>query len=130
MWHTKVRRSKVGDKVFAKLFEEAHDHGYVDGSKHTAAIVYRGDILAVGKNQLKTHPIMLDYQTNEHKIYLHAEIDAIVKTINMHGNEILSKCDIYVMRVGKNGNTTKSKPCVGCQKAIDAFGFKNVYWTE
>jgi deoxycytidylate deaminase len=129
-WSTKVKRSKIGESVFNQLFDKIQDCEMVGCSKHAAAITYKGKVLSIGKCQMKTHPIMLDYQSDEHKIYLHAEIDAIVKTINNHGSDILKHCDIYVMRLTRGGNIGNSKPCKGCQKAIDAFGFKNVFWTE
>jgi deoxycytidylate deaminase len=117
------------ETVFNKLFEAAETVTDCDQHRHAAAIVYKKQILSIGRNQLKTHPIMLKYQTDKYKIYLHAEIDAIIKTINQYGSDVLKRCDLYVMRLTGGGNIGMSKPCQGCQKAIDAFGIKGVYWT-
>ena len=117
------------DSIFDKLFDTAITVTDCAAHRHAAAIVYRKQILSIGKNQLKTHPMMLRYQTDETKIYLHAEIDAIIKTINMYGTDILKRCDIYVMRLTGGGNVGMSKPCRGCQKAIDAFKIRGVFWT-
>lgn len=130
MWHTKVKRNKVGDSVFAKLFAAAETAERVGVSKHAAAITFKGKIVAIGKCSYKTHPIMCEYGTDHHKIHLHAEIDAILKAKQVHGEEFLKSCDMYVLRIRKDGNIGNSRPCPGCQKAIDNFGFKRVYWTE
>ncbi len=73
--------------------------------------------------------MMAKYTNHEHKIYLHAEISAIVKCISKYGNEILPECSLYVMRISRGNNVSLSKPCETCQKVIDAFGIKKVYWT-
>lgn len=124
-FNTKIKNAAV----FDKLFDIAETVTDCPAHRHAAALVYKKQILGVGKNQLKTHPMMLRYQSDSHKIYLHAEIDAIVKTINLYGSEILKRCDLYVMRLTGGGNIGMSKPCRGCQKAIDAFEIKGVYWT-
>lgn len=74
--------------------------------------------------------MMARYQPNDKRIYLHAEMDAIIRTINNHGVEILKECDLHVIRLTKGNKLGMSKPCPGCQEAIKAFGIKNVYWSE
>lgn len=124
-FNTKIKN----DSLFDKLFDTAETVTDWPAHRHAAAIVFKKKVLAIGKNQLKTHPMMLKHQTDEYKIYLHAEIDAIVKTINCYGSDILKRSDLYVMRLTGGGNVGMSKPCKGCQSAIDAFGIKGVYWT-
>jgi len=51
----------------------------VRSSRHAAIITYKGNTISWGVNRYKTHPIMLQYQRNEQAIFLHAEMDAIVK---------------------------------------------------
>lgn len=116
------------DSIFNLLLASAETVD-LKSHRHAAAISYKGKVLSVGKNQKKTHPMMLKYQTDDHKIYLHAEIDAIIKTINAHGTDILRRCELYVLRLTGGGNVGYSKPCRGCQKAIDAFGIKKVFWS-
>jgi deoxycytidylate deaminase len=116
------------ENIFNLLLTQAKTSDFTS-HRHSAAIVYKKKVLSIGCNQIKTHPLMLKYQTDEHKIHLHAEIDAIIKAINLHGSEILKRCELYVLRLTGGGNVGHSKPCRGCQKAIDAFGFKGVYWT-
>jgi len=91
--------------------------------------VYKGKVLHTGIAKRKTHPLMLKFSENQKKIYLHAELDCIVKCLNAHGAEILTECDLYCLRITKEKDIGLSKPCAVCQKAIAAFKIRNVYWS-
>ena len=119
----------TNEKVFSVLETRVEDAELVKSSRHAAAIVHRGRILTTGVNQEKTHPIMLKLQDNPKKVYLHAEVDAIIRAINLFGNDILQDCSIYIMRKTKTGRIASSKPCAGCQKFIDSVGIQHVYYT-
>ena len=99
----------------------------VRSSRHAAIISYKGNQVSWGVNRYKTHPIMLQYQRNEQAIFLHAEMDAIVK--GMRERDSFEGCVMYILRLNKKGEVCCSKPCSGCEKALKAFGFKEVYWT-
>lgn len=100
----------------------------VRSSRHSALIVDdKGRVVSIGVNKYKTHPIMLQYQRNEESIYLHAEMDAIVK--GMRTRDSFEGCKMYILRLNKKNEICCSKPCSGCEKALKAFGFKEVYWT-
>ena len=101
-------------------------------NKHTniTAIIYdkRGNVLSIGKNSyVKTHPLQARFakkMNEEHRIYLHAEIHAIVrcKTIeNAHR--------MVITRFGADGKPALSKPCRICEAAIREFGIKNIEHT-
>ena len=83
------------------------------------AIIYdkRGKVLSVGKNNYtKTHPMQARYANmhgEECKIYLHAEIDAIIKCRN-----IKKAHKISVFRLLKNGMYGCSAPCKICMSAL------------
>ena len=94
-------------------------------SRKTTAIIYdkRGIVLAIANNSYtKSHP----YQANlaikckmPDKIYLHAEIAAIIKCKD------LSKAHrIDIFRFDYDNNLILSKPCKICQSAIDATNIK------
>lgn len=119
----------MNEKIVSTLIKYASDVPSIRGSSHVASIVYKRRIISVGTNQLKTHPIMGRFGKNDKSIFLHAEIDAIVKCINIHGVEILGKCDLYVVRLTKGGKVGNSCPCPGCQRAIEAFNIRKVYHT-
>lgn len=93
--------------------------------QHSATIYLGNQIIAIGVNQLKSHPLQARFGKNADSIYLHAEIDAIrnaLKVVPMHE---LHNVTMYVARAdGK-----LSKPCKGCQRAIVHFGITNIHWT-
>jgi len=88
----------------------------------------RGRILSIGKNDYhKTHRIQYEYAERvgtPHRIYLHAEIDSIIRCRD------LSKAHkISIFRYGKNGKPALAKPCPACALAIKEAGIKIVEWT-
>lgn len=42
----------------------------------------------------------------------------------------LRGCTIYIARVGRQGNTMMSRPCINCMKAIVAAGIKEIVYTN
>lgn len=89
----------------------------------------RGKIVAVGHNNYnKTHP----YQACKaqqaglpQKIYLHAEIDAIIKALR-------SGVDLHkisIERYDKLGQPRDAMPCPVCQIAIREAGIKFIEYT-
>jgi tRNA(Arg) A34 adenosine deaminase TadA len=116
--------------VFDYLFNKAEESVLIGCSKHAAALVYKGSILCTGVSKQKSHPLMKRFSDHEKKIYLHAEIDVIVRAISRYGVEILPECSLFVLRISRGGNIGLSKPCAVCARAIDAFKIKEVYWSE
>lgn len=94
-----------------------------------AAIVYKGDIVGLGYNNLKSHPFALKFSKHPEAIFLHAEIAAIHNAMKILTNEELSKCDLYILRYKSNRTLGLAKPCEGCMKAIVQFGIKKVFYT-
>lgn len=94
------------------------------------AIIYdkRGVILSVGRNSyVKTHTIMAKLGASvglEHKIYLHAEVDAIIKC-----RDISKAYKIFVSRTMRDGTLGLAKPCPVCSKAIELSGIKIIQHT-
>lgn len=111
------------------LLEACERSDLINFGKHAAAILYKGSVLAIGNNKRKSHPIMCSINKASKKIYLHAEVDAIVKTINAHGIEIFPETTLYVLRVTKGGRVTCSEPCSICKDIIESVGIKQVFWT-
>ena len=78
----------------------------------------QGKILAEGQNSfVKTHPTQAMWAhlvENCEKIYLHAEMEAMIKNNNNHRATTL-----YVARVrSKSGQIALSRPCKTCSVAI------------
>jgi deoxycytidylate deaminase len=102
---------------------------------HTGCVVvYHKQIISVGVNQNKTHPIQkyynqyrFDNSIGTHNI--HAEIDALSK-IKYYDID-WSKVDLYVYREHKaTGKLMLFKPCPSCMAYIKNLGIKNIYYTD
>lgn len=94
------------------------------------AIIYdkRGRVLSIGQNSYtKTHPLQAEYAKlagEPHKVYLHSEVDAIIKCPD------LSKAEkIVVFRHAEDGSPANARPCRICQHAIKLAGISKVEHT-
>lgn len=100
----------------------------VRGRYRVSAIVLdkRDRVIATGVNSYeKTHPLQarLSKKIGLHeKVYLHAEIDALIKC-RRQGYKI------YVCRIDHEGNTLMAKPCPICEMAIKEAGIKVIEHT-
>lgn len=124
-----IQEMSFPHNIFYTLVAYAKDGIIIRGSSHAAAITYKGKIISIGRNQLKTHPIMKKYGKNDKAIFLHAEIDAILRAAREVGPEFLSKCTLYVLRVTKGGVVSNSCPCSGCARFIKDMNIKEVVFT-
>ena len=131
--HSRKRNERIFN--FLTKAAEAADHVGIR-AKLAAAVVIKNEIISIGFNRRKSHPFQAQYQTNDKQIYLHAETDAINRALKYISKEDLKKATLYVARVKYRDNKTKkaiwaeSKPCSGCQKAIDSHGIKSVVHTH
>ena len=83
----------------------------------------KGRPLSIGKNSYtKTHPIMARESAKHgepYKVFLHAEIDAIVRCRDM------SKATrIVVMRFDANGRPVNAKPCPICMGLLSTYNLR------
>lgn len=94
------------------------------------AFVYdrKGNLLSVGRNSyVKTHPVQAKAANavgQPHRIYLHAEIDALTKIDQWH-----RAYKIVVVRRGALGQELLAKPCPICMHVIKQTGIKKVEHT-
>lgn len=93
---------------------------------------HKGRIVGeAGNSYKKTHPFQKRYadmlaetcDRTKHKIYLHAEIAAIIKAKGKGHT-------IYVARAGNKGKPLLAKPCPMCQIAIEDAGITEIFYTE
>lgn len=89
-----------------------------------------GCIISKATNSyIKTHPIQAKYAKKvgkEEKVYLHAEILAILRA----GKRICKAYSIEVCRYDKSGNTKLAKPCPICMEFIKTTPIKKIFYTE
>ena len=105
--------------------------------KLAACLVIRNEIISVGFNSDKSHPLQKRFSKNNEAIFKHAEVDCIIKALKIVDEEDLKDATLYVHRVKKqnkgdaNWVTGMAEPCPGCVKAIEHFGIKRtVYSTD
>jgi deoxycytidylate deaminase len=93
--------------------------------KHGAVIVYKKTIIGTGYNS---------YTYNcKNTFSIHAEIIAINNAVKNYNKEILCDSKLYIVRIApetKSDNLLKySKPCLNCQKYINKFNIKKIYYS-
>ena len=91
-----------------------HQHGCVIVSDE-------GEILAHGYNRV------VDFMC--HQFSIHAEVDAICKL--KRNRNVLASSSMYIVRISpKTCNLLKySRPCENCQKLIEKYAIKRVYYS-
>lgn len=96
--------------------------------QNITATIYdkKGRILSVGQNSYtKTHPKQAHLAAkcgHHHKVYLHAEIAALVKCKS-------TPYKIKIERYNRRGQPLLAKPCDICEMAIKESGIKFIEYT-
>lgn len=113
---------------------------YKRKAKIGAVITNKSEIISVGVNKLKSHPLqkrlnklyfssrfggLYDGDKIIHRFNIHAELNAILNA----GDKNLSGCSIYIFRKDGNGKLGMSRPCKACMALIKKCGIKKVYYT-
>ena len=122
--------TEIQDEIF-KLAQSVEP---VRGARIAAAVVRRGKVISYGYNHKKSHPFQTRFCKNPHAIFFHAEVHAIKNALKSVDVEDLYKCELYIVRAKRDKANRKwitgmSKPCSGCQKCIDLFDLKSVYYS-
>lgn len=119
------------EKRIKFLLEVARNVDKVGAGKLAAGVWCKGFMVSVGVNSLKSHPVQKRFSSNPHRIYLHAETDALIKASKLSPD--LTDSYMYVVRVKKgiDGNHVQAlaKPCDGCMGLIHHYALKGVFWT-
>ena len=96
-------------------------------------VVYKKQILSVGFNSVKTHPIQkiynkerFDCDSTPHS--LHAEISALIFLKDRKDID-WSNVELYTYRENKAGELALSKPCKSCMALIESLGIKKINYT-
>lgn len=104
-------------------------------AKIAACIAIKNQIISVGANSLRTHPMAVKYCRHKDAIYLHAEISAISRALNHISKNDLKRATLYIHRVKRPTAFSSdwvdglSLPCKGCMSAIAAFEIKKVVYS-
>ena len=119
------------------IFNRAKEISYLSDYKriHIGCVaVYKNQILAVGYNTNKTHPLQMKYNRYRNMVYentepkssLHAEMSCLMQIKDMDID--FSKVELYIYRENVFG-LAMSRPCGACMKAIDDLGIKKIHYT-
>lgn len=124
--------SKTDIKYFNKAREIAEISDF--SNIHIGCVaVYQGNIIGVGFNTHKTHPIQKYYNRYREKDNgkfmpkLHAEINCLNSI--RHMNIQFSKVKLYIYRPRVSKLYGICRPCPSCMAAIHDLGIKHIYYT-
>ena len=122
-------------EIFQEVFKLAQAVEPVRGARIAASVVRKGKVVSYGFNHKKSHPFQAKFCKNKDAVFFHAEVHAIKNALQIIDVDDLSKCELYIVRAKRDRNNKKwitglSKPCSGCQKCIDVFELKNIYYSE
>lgn len=125
-----------------------NDYKYFNKAKQTADIsdyakthvwciaVYQGNIIGIGCNCNKTHPMQKQYNQYRdiHTVgktdalpKLHAEISCLNSIRKMHVN--FTKVKLYIYRIRKDQPFGLARPCPSCMAAIKDLRIRDIYYT-
>lgn len=104
-------------------------------AKLAASLVLRNEIISIGYNSYKTHPMQKRFSKNIDAIFKHAEVDCIINALRHLDPYELERSTLYVYRVKKlskdhiDWSDGYSEPCCGCKQAIKHFNIKKVVYS-
>lgn len=115
--------------------------------KHGCIIVQRNEIISCGYNyKINDRKFLCHKDASSSSSYIHPvhfhdscsadhyacgfSVHAEISTIKKVKNRDLTKCDMYVVRIGPYSSNLKySHPCKICSDYIQKFGIKKVYYS-
>ena len=95
-------------------------------NSHIAFLIKLNIIDKIGINKRRTHPKTSRHPYHEGYVGIHAELDCILKI----DKEDLSKYNMLVIRIDRNGKLNMSKPCPGCQSLLKQLNIKNIWYSD
>ena len=118
-----------------KYFNKARQVASISDYKkqHIGCVaVYQGQVIGLGCNTNKTHPIQKFYNKYRNPSdsmlpKLHAEISCINQIKNLDVN--FSKVKLYIYRIRNDQPFGLAHPCPSCMAAIKDLGIRYVYYT-
>ena len=118
-----------------KYFQKAHQIATISDYKKThvgCVAVYQGQVIGLGCNCNKTHPIQKKYNryrkpSDSMLPKLHAEISCLNQIKHLDIN--FSKVKLYIYRIRKDQPFGMARPCPSCMAAIRDLGVRNIFYT-
>lgn len=123
-------------RILHNLQVMAQDVPPVKTARMAAAVAIRGQVMALGNNQLKSHPFHKRFRRKEEAVFWHAETHCIHNFIRKHHAELLQKATLYVVRLRCHDSMNRklkldmARPCSGCMGCIEDFGIPRVVYSN
>lgn len=94
----------------------------------------KGNIISFGFPRRKSHPLQKSLSNNENKLYLHAEVDCLLRGMKKVPKEQRADLSLYLHRSKIIPGETKwsnglCKPCESCNKLIKVFNIRKVLFS-
>ena len=125
-----------------KFMLSSSDRRYFNKARNVATIsdyrkihvgcvaVYQGQVIGLGCNCNKTHPVQKKYNRYRKDSMLpklHAEISCLNQIKHLDIN--FSKVKLYIYRIRKDQPFGMARPCPSCMAAIRDLGVRNIFYT-
>lgn len=114
------------------MFNRAKNSPKAGKCRLVAAIVKRNKILAIQSNSYNSSFLARRYPKNKKSLYNHAEIAVLRDFVKTFGRERLRDCEMFIIRAKQTPRGQwlmgSSKPCEGCELAINESGLKKFYY--
>ena len=120
-------KTKFQNKLIQLAKQYVHKCSPFNKSLHATIICHGEFPIVYGVNQGYAHwETCLDYSLYSR----HSEADAVrrFKRNNLIGK--LEECDVYNVRVARDGSIKNSRPCQRCQNLLKKFSPRRVYYTN
>lgn len=120
-------KTKFQNKLIQLAKQYVHKCDPFNKSLHTTIICHKEFPIVYGINQEYAHrPACIGYMHRSQ----HSEFDAVrrFKRNNLIGK--LEECDVYNVRVARDGSVKNSRPCVRCQNLLGKVSPRRIYYTN
>jgi deoxycytidylate deaminase len=119
---------------YLKLAEAVSKFSDYKPYKIGCVLVYKKQILSVGHNTNKSHPIQKEYNSFRnlygsninHKA--HAEVICVSRAMKLGVD--LSNCTLYIFRQHKDKTWAMARPCAGCMEFIKDQKISTIVFTN
>ena len=116
-----------------KYFQKAHQIATISDYKKThvgCVAVYQGQVIGLGCNCNKTHPVQKKYNKYRKDLML-PKLPAEISCLNQikHLDINFSKVKLYIYRIRKDQPFGMARPCPSCMAAIRDLGVRNIFYT-
>lgn len=126
---------KILDKIIKRAYKNWKPHPLIRCYHYAAAFDNNKMIAFAGNNPInfsaKAFRMGEKFNISTYKEFpfVHAESHLVSKLLDRY-NSIDTNWKIVVLRINREGKILLSKPCVNCQKILDALNLNQIYYSN